>query len=138
MAFRVPRAPFELALRENRELAQLSPALTRSRWRQPAVAMSLVCTATPWSPTTWTGPDAEGTNLALLCHALKGLRSRRRLPGFRGGVKIDGGRLEPRNLQADSIAVGSVTAIGNIDIVLQPRGFEAGYRALSPQAVTMS
>lgn len=29
-------------------------------------------------------------------------------------------------------------AIGNIDIVLRPRGFEAGYPALSPGSVTMS
>lgn len=83
-------------------------------------------------------PDAEGRNLALLCGALNGLRPRWRVPGFPEGVKIDGGRLEPRHFQADSIAVGLVTAIGNIDVVLQPRGFEAGYPALSAHAVTMS
>lgn len=83
-------------------------------------------------------PDAEGTNLALLCDALNGLRPRWRVPGFPEGIKIDGGRLEPRHFQADSVAVGLVTAIGNIDIVLQPRGFEAGYPALSAHAVTMS
>ena len=83
-------------------------------------------------------PDAEGTNLALLCEALNGLRPRWRVPGFPEGVKIDGGRLEPRHFQADSVAVGLVTAIGNIDIVLRPRGFEDGYPALSAHAVTMS
>lgn len=83
-------------------------------------------------------PDAEGRNLALLCDALNGLRPRWRVPGFPEGVKIDGGRLEPRHFQADSVAVGLVTAIGNIDVVLQPRGFEAGYPALSAHAVTMS
>lgn len=31
-----------------------------------------------------------------------------------------------------------MTAIGNIDIVLRPRGFEAGYPALSAHAVTMN
>lgn len=83
-------------------------------------------------------PDAGGGNLALLCDALNGLRPRWRVPGFPDGVKIDGGRLEPRHFQADSIAVGLVTAIGNIDVVLQPRGFEAGYPALRAHAVTMS
>lgn len=60
------------------------------------------------------------------------------MPGFPEGVKIDGGRLEPRHFQANSVAVGLVTAIGIIDIVLRPRGFEAGYSALSAHAVTMS
>ena len=83
-------------------------------------------------------PDAGGTNLALLCDALNGLRPRWRVPGFPEGVKIDGGRLEPRHFQPDSIAVGLVTALGNIDVVLQPRGFEAGYPALSAHSVTMS
>jgi len=78
-------------------------------------------------------PDAEGTNLVLLCDALNVLRPRWRVPGYPGGVKIDGGRLEPRHFQADSVAVGLVTAIGNIDIVLRPRGFEAGYPARSPR-----
>lgn len=83
-------------------------------------------------------PDVEGMNLALLCDALNELRPRWRVPGFPDGVKIDGGRLEPRHFQADSVAVGLVTAIGNIDVVLRPRGFEAGYPALSAHAVTMS
>lgn len=83
-------------------------------------------------------PEAGEENLARLCDALNGLRPRWRVPGFPEGVKIDGGRLEPRHFQANSVAVGLVTAIGNIDVVLQPRGFEAGYPALSPHSVTMS
>ncbi len=57
--------------------------------------------------------NAGGTNLPLLCDALNGLLPRWRVPGFPEGVKIDGGRLEPRPFQADSVAVGLVTAIGN-------------------------
>lgn len=33
-------------------------------------------------------PDAEGTNLALLCDALNGLRPRWRVPGFPKGSRL--------------------------------------------------
>ncbi|MGQ0679820.1 MAG: hypothetical protein ACT4OM_09235 [Actinomycetota bacterium] len=83
-------------------------------------------------------PDDDQENLTRLCGALNGLRPRWRVPGFPEGVKIDGRRLEPRHFQADSAAVGLVTTIGNIDIVLQRRGFESGYPALSLHSVTMT
>lgn len=96
------------------------------------------CTAPHWSPTTWTWSPMprDEPHPALR----RPQRTATTLAGARisEGVKIAGGRLEPRHLQADSVAVGLVTAIGNIDIVLRPRGFEDGYPALSAHAVTMS
>ena len=44
-------------------------------------------------------------------------------------MKIDGG-LEARHFLGDSVAVGLVTRLGPVDVVLEPRGFEAGYAAL--------
>jgi hypothetical protein len=40
-------------------------------------------------------------------------------------MKIDG-RLEARHFEGDSLAVGLVTGVGYVDVVLHPRGFEAG------------
>jgi len=45
--------------------------------------------------------------------------------------------LEPRHFRGDSLAVGLVTEIGYLDVVLRPRGFEEGYRALAPRAITV-
>ncbi|MCA1672446.1 MAG: hypothetical protein LC799_09660, partial [Actinobacteria bacterium] len=42
---------------------------------------------------------------------------------------IDGG-LEARHFLSDSAAIGLVTRLGAVDVVLEPRGFEAGYSAL--------
>ena len=44
-------------------------------------------------------------------------------------MKIDGG-LEARHFLGDSDAIGLVTRLGPVDLVLEPRGFEAGYTAL--------
>jgi hypothetical protein len=51
-------------------------------------------------------------------------------------MKVDG-RLEPRHFRGDSLAVGLITAAGNLDVVLRPRGFEEGYSALAPRAITV-
>ena len=83
-------------------------------------------------------PNAGGTNLARLCDALNGLRPRWRVPGFPGGSRSTEAASNRAISKADSIAVGLVTSIGNIDVVLQLRGFEAGYPALSAHAVRMS
>ena len=83
-------------------------------------------------------PNAGGTNLARLCDALNGLRPRWRVPGFPGGSRSTEAASNRAISKADSIAVGLVASIGNIDVVLQPHGFEAGYPALSAHAVRMS
>lgn len=82
-------------------------------------------------------PDKAPENLQRLADALNSLRPRWRVEGMAGGVKIDGRWLEPRHFQAQSTAVGLETSMGPIDIVLEPRGFEAGFAALSPSAVTV-
>jgi hypothetical protein len=52
-------------------------------------------------------------------------------------MRIDG-RLEARHFVGDSIAVGLVTPIGYVDVVLQPKGFESGYPALLEHAVQIT
>ena len=80
-------------------------------------------------------PKATANNLQRLCDALNTLRPRWRVSELSEGTRIDGGRLEPRHFQAESVAVGLVTDLGFLDVVLKPRGFEAGYDALAPDAV---
>ena len=75
-------------------------------------------------------------NLTRLAEALNLLRPRWRVEGIPNGMKIDGG-LEARHFLGDSAAVGLVTRLGPIDIVLEPRGFEAGYTALIAKATTV-
>lgn len=68
-------------------------------------------------------------NLTRLAEALNLLRARWRVEGIPEGMKIDGG-LEARHFLGDSAAIGLVTRLGPVDVVLEPRGFEAGYTAL--------
>lgn len=82
-------------------------------------------------------PGRSAENLQRLCDALNTLAPRWRVEGFPEGLKIDGRRLEPRHFLGDSIAVGLVTSLGPIDVVLTPAGFEQGYDALAPRAATL-
>lgn len=74
-------------------------------------------------------PARQRENLDRLAEALNLLRPRWRVEGIAEGMKIDGG-LSARHFLADSAAVGLVTRLGPIDVVLEPRGFEDGYLAL--------
>lgn len=82
-------------------------------------------------------PEASDQNLQRLCDALNSLEPRWRIDEVSQGLKIDGGQLEPRHIRGSSVAIGLVTKEGLLDIVLEPRGFEAGYNALVDRAVTM-
>lgn len=75
-------------------------------------------------------------NLARLAEALNLLRPRWRVEGIPEGMKIDGG-LDVRHFLGDSAAIGLVTRLGPVDIVLEPRGFEAGYSALVGRSITV-
>lgn len=81
-------------------------------------------------------PESSPGNLQRLADALNTLRPRWRPDDVSGGLKIDG-RLEPRHFQADSMAVGLVTRLGYLDVLLRPAGFEKGYEALLPHSVRM-
>lgn len=80
-------------------------------------------------------PEVSQTNLQRLCDALNSLQPRWRVDDVSAGLRIDGGRLEPRHILGSSIAIGLVTTAGMVDIVLEPRGFEGGYRDLARSAV---
>jgi hypothetical protein len=82
-------------------------------------------------------PEARRENLQRLADALNSLGPRWRVAEEGPGMKIDG-RLEPRHFEGDSLAVGLVTGVGYVDVVLHPRGFEAGYEALAEHAVHMN
>jgi hypothetical protein len=82
-------------------------------------------------------PDRSEDNLQRLCDALNSLSPRWRVDDVSEGLRIDGGRLEPRHILGSSIALGLVTSAGLIDIVLEPAGFERGYDDLSWHAVTV-
>ena len=75
-------------------------------------------------------------NLTRLAEALNLLRPRWRVEGIPEGMKIDGG-LEARHFLGDSDAIGLVTRLGPVDVVLEPRGFEAGYTALIAGSTTV-
>jgi hypothetical protein len=81
-------------------------------------------------------PRTDPENLRRLCEALNVLGPRWPWSDRPEGRRIDGGRLEPRHFSADSVVVELVTRLGAIDVVLRPRGFEQGYEALEPRAVT--
>lgn len=51
-------------------------------------------------------------------------------------MKIDG-RLEARHFVGDIPAIGLVTRLGYVDVVLHPKGFESGFDALAPRAVVV-
>ena len=60
-------------------------------------------------------------NLTRLAEALNLLRPRWRVEGIPEGMKIDGG-LEARHFLGDSAAIGLVTRLGPVDVVLEPQG----------------
>jgi hypothetical protein len=82
-------------------------------------------------------PDADENNLQRLADALNSLEPRWRVAEEGAGMRIDG-ELEPRHFLGDSLAVGLVTRAGYVDVVLHPKGFEAGYDALAPHAVQVT
>lgn len=82
-------------------------------------------------------PDRSERNLERLCDALNSLNPRWRIDDVSEGLRIDGGRLEPRHILGSSIALGLVTSAGLVDIVLEPAGFERGYDDLTWRAVTV-
>ncbi len=81
-------------------------------------------------------PDTSEENLQRLADALNEIDPRWRVSEEGPGMRVDG-RLEPRHFRGDSLAVGLVTEAGYVDVVLRPRGFEAGYSVLAPRAVTV-
>lgn len=74
-------------------------------------------------------PARQADNLDRLAEALNLLRPRWRVEGIPEGLKIDGG-LEARHFSGDSAAIGLVTRLGPVDVVLEPKGYKAGYAAL--------
>lgn len=82
-------------------------------------------------------PEMGVANLQRLADTLNALRPRWRVDETSPGMRIDG-RLEPRHFQGeDDLAVGLVTRLGPIDVLLRPRGFEGGYHQLVTHAVTI-
>lgn len=81
-------------------------------------------------------PDRAEQNLKRLAEALNFVRARWRIEGRPQGMRIDGG-LEAHHFSGDSIAVGLVTNLGPVDVVLEPTGYESGYDALAPEATTV-
>ena len=81
-------------------------------------------------------PERELQNLQRLAEALNLVRARWRIEGLPEGLKIDGG-LEARHFLGDSVAVGLVTRLGPVDVVLEPRGYENGYAELVQDATTV-
>lgn len=81
-------------------------------------------------------PERNRDNLDRLAAALNSLRPRWRVDEVPGGMKIDGA-LEARHFLGDSIAVGVLTAVGPVDVVLEPKGYEGGYTALAPDSTTV-
>jgi len=82
-------------------------------------------------------PAMGPANLQRLADALNALRPRWRIDETSPGMRIDG-RLEPRHFQGrEDLAVGLVTRLGPIDVLLRPRGFEGGYDELVVHAVTI-
>lgn len=81
-------------------------------------------------------PAANADNLQRRVEALNLLRPRWRVEGVPGGMRIDGG-LEVRHFLGDSAAIGLLTRLGPIDVVLAPKGFEDGYGALVARAEQM-
>jgi len=82
-------------------------------------------------------PGASRDNLQRLTDALNTLEPRWRVAEEGEGMRIDGG-LEPRHFEGDTLAIGLITRVGYVDVVLRPRGFEAGFSALAEHAVHVS
>jgi len=81
-------------------------------------------------------PRTDPGNLQRLCDALNILGPRWWDPDRPEGRRIDGRLLERRHFGTDDVALTLRTRLGRIDVVLRPRGFEAGYEALAPRMVT--
>lgn len=81
-------------------------------------------------------PARQADNLDRLAEALNLLRPRWRVEGIPEGMKIDGG-LEARHFSGDSAAIGLVTRVGPVDVVLEPKGYEDGYTALVGRSTTL-
>ncbi len=81
-------------------------------------------------------PRTDAENLARFCEAVNVLGPRWFSRTQPEGATIDGRWLEPRHLGGDTVALGLLTRLGRLDVVLRPRGFEAGYDALAPRMVT--
>lgn len=82
-------------------------------------------------------PESSDANLQRLCDALNSLAPRWRVDDVSAGLKIDGDTLEPRHIRGSSIAIGLVTRAGMVDIVMEPAGFDHGYRDLVGSAVAV-
>ncbi|MGI8493578.1 MAG: hypothetical protein ACR2NJ_12665 [Acidimicrobiales bacterium] len=82
-------------------------------------------------------PERSEENLQRLCHALNSLGPRWRVDDVSPGLRIDGGRLEPRHVIGSSVALGLMTSAGLVDVVLKPKGFERGYDDLAQLAITI-
>lgn len=80
--------------------------------------------------------EGELQNLQRLTEALNLVRARWQIEGLPEGLRMDGG-LEARHFLGDSVAVGLVTRLGPVDVVLEPRGYENGYAALVQEATTV-
>ena len=81
-------------------------------------------------------PERQAENLDRLAQALNLLRPRWRVEGVPDGLRIDGG-LEARHFSGDSVAIGLLTRIGPVDVVMEPKGYEAGYPALVGRSTTL-
>lgn len=82
-------------------------------------------------------PAPTPDNLQRLADALNTLRPRWRIEDRPEGAKIDG-RLEPRHFLGDPLAVGLLTRLGRVDVVLRIDGFDGNaYEALAPRAVSL-
>lgn len=81
-------------------------------------------------------PERAQENLERLAEALNLIGARWRIEGRPQGLRIDGG-LGARHFLGDSVAVGLITRLGPVDVVLEPKGYEAGYDALIPDATTV-
>lgn len=80
-------------------------------------------------------PEMSEINLQRLCDALNSLDPRWRIDDVSEGVRIDGRRLEPRHVRSSSVAIGLVTNAGLVDLVVEPKGFEAGFDDLVGSSV---
>lgn len=76
-------------------------------------------------------PARRVDNLTLLAEALNLLRPRWRVEGIPEGMKIDGG-LEARHFMGDSDAIGLLTRLGPVDVVLEPKASRPATPRSSP------
>lgn len=98
---------------------------TTSAWATSSSAVTWPgSTACPWRPSTstscrpgWSRTSSASPRLSTCCGP------RWRVESIPEGMKIDGG-LEARHFLGDSAAIGLVTRLGRVDVVLEPRGFE--------------